>query len=238
MGDSDINLGENVAPGGDLNGDGSPDVVAGMTGWPAGFGWGAAAVFYGPVTGTVFSSAADSIIESEEAGEGVGDNLVPVGELTGDGYDDLWLGGPGHTANSLLDAGAAYLIPGPPTGGTSSVAAATTRIEGGYEFEFLGAERSVVGDVDGDGWADFALGMAEHDYRSNRSGLVVLFYGPIDGMLDQDNADVQIIGAEADDFVGLEVAGVGDHTGDGRADFLVHSYSRDDSNFLLGVDDF
>lgn len=87
---------------GDFNGDGFSDVTAGI---------GAKYVFYGPVASGEWSVLdADAIVGEDEV---VAGNDVAAGDIDGDGFDDLVVGGQWETVNSFMD-GAVYVYYGGP----------------------------------------------------------------------------------------------------------------------------
>jgi hypothetical protein len=96
-----------VAGAGDVNGDGSPDVLVGAPGQDTGaYFSGAAYVVLGPVTGTVDLSLAQAQLNGEQY-LGRAGAVAGVGDENGDGFADILVG-----ASSEGDAGAAYLVLG------------------------------------------------------------------------------------------------------------------------------
>src|SRR5207249_1741998 len=88
----DDDFGWNVAPAGDVNGDGIPDVIVGTPSNDAVAGFtGRAYLFYGPLNGSLAATDADAII-SGAAFDELGRALAPAGDLNGDGFDDILLG--------------------------------------------------------------------------------------------------------------------------------------------------
>jgi len=83
--------GDIVAPAGDVNGDGQPDVLVGATDEDSnGFSAGAVYVLFGPPPeGESDLSLADAKIVGKHALNEVGDHVGPVGDLNGDGLDDI-----------------------------------------------------------------------------------------------------------------------------------------------------
>ena len=104
--------GSAVDGAGDVNGDGTPDVLIGASrddyaDSDAGGGY----VVMGPLSGTVDLSDAEGKVVGESADDHCGTSLAGTGDVDGDGYDDFVVGSPGN--NTLGEnAGAAYLIYG------------------------------------------------------------------------------------------------------------------------------
>lgn len=88
---------------GDLDGDGTEDLVVGAPDHHQGL----VAIFLGgaDITGGSIDQAAVQLL-GEEQGDGFA--VVAVADMDEDGVDDLWVGAPGHAES----AGAVYLLPG------------------------------------------------------------------------------------------------------------------------------
>ncbi|MEY3213748.1 MAG: hypothetical protein RIT28_4229 [Pseudomonadota bacterium] len=80
----------------DLDGDGADELLIGSYSRDQAWGSNAGAVglFYGPLSGVVVLGDADTLFAGDEAAEAVGRDMG-VGDLDGDGLQDLALGGPG-----------------------------------------------------------------------------------------------------------------------------------------------
>ncbi len=101
------NLGDGVGAAGDVNGDGYSDVAfgAGTLDNPlqdSGTVW----VKLGSSTG--LSGLAEWTDAGDEGGVYLGVSLGTAGDVNGDGYDDLVVGGPGRTIAGITHAGSAY----------------------------------------------------------------------------------------------------------------------------------
>jgi len=183
----------------DLDGDGFPELVVGAAQ--------ATADYEGRLY--VFDSRGDRPVRSASADgssfeEGYGDAAAGLGDLDGDGFDDLAVGAPGRGgALGEPEAGSVDLHYGSASGPSPSPVV----LRGEAEGDRFGASLAGPGDVDCDGWPDLLVGGA---------GAAWLFPGGPDGP-DWDDVAWSIDGHGPE----TRVAGAGDVDGDGCADLLV-----------------
>jgi hypothetical protein len=156
-----------------------------------------------------------------------------VGDVNGDGYDDVVVGRP-YDSTSGSYHGAVYLFLGPLSGALTEADAAAVRYGEG-DYDGAGSAVAGLGDVDGDGYADFAVG-APDDIGSGGTGHVYVLRGPIaSGSASLATADASWTGA-AGDLVGQGVGPAGDQDGDGCGDLVATSRalaSSDGDAFVL-----
>lgn len=160
-------FGASLAGIGDLDADGFDDVAVGAPG--AADGRGRVALFRG---GATFATTPDATFEGAAPGDRFGDALAGAGDVNGDGVPD-WLVGAPLADGVAADAGRAYLFAGswPPAaipGVTFDAAAAGNR---------HGAAVAGIGDLDADGFADFAIGAPQFDGARSNSGRVTVGLG-------------------------------------------------------------
>jgi hypothetical protein len=147
-------LGHSVAGAGDLNGDGFGDLVFGS---PGAFGGkGAVRVLYGPngVNGWMHIGATN--------GEALGTSVAIAGDVDRDGHDDVIAGG----VQNITVPGVVRILSG--EDGTSM----WSTITGSAPGDRFGAAVAGLGDLDGDGWLEIAVGAPGNDAAGNLAGAV------------------------------------------------------------------
>ncbi len=224
-------IGGLVAPAGDLTGDGLSEVLIGGTGDDD--GGAQSGSFYLILGAPDLASAAsvataDLIIYGASASTRLGNVGRGVGDLNNDGFDDLLLGGP-YVADNGSNAGATYLLLGPPPTGVSMPASsADATLYGSSANDLTGLGLAPAGDIDADGYDDVFIGSpGDNTLGGSGSGSLSLVLGSatIDTDIDTDNLDnvysVQIHGAAPSDAIGSVIASGDDFDGDGFIDLAV-----------------
>lgn len=198
-------FGRSVAAAGDLNGDGYDDLV--VTAHGERRAW----VYFGGAGRTL-----DPVADLELVGPDgwFGEIAASAGDVNRDGYDDLLIGAPSDGTS----VASVFLYLGGETPSTQPYAVIIGRQqEGSFGITLAG-----LGDINGDGFDDFAVGAPEY------KGSTYFYLGGRRKTFAQ--ADVVL-----DDTVHLQrfgwaVAGVGDVNRDGLADTLVTA----PSDYYLG----
>ena len=172
---------------------------------------------------------ANPIVYGTGSGEQAGTSVTALGDVNGDGVDDLAVGAPLADANGRTDSGSVYVVYGRDGLGTRTdlarMSTAGVRIDGALAGDRLGSWIASAGDVDGDGRDDLIAGAPQADPsgRSNAGAAYVLTSVTQGSRIDLASlgaAGYRIDGAVAGDRFGSWVAGGGDVDGDGRDDVV------------------
>ena len=219
---SGAQIGEVVAGPGDIDGDGIADLIVSSPDWPG--GWydeeyhGLVNAFFGPLTGVNFLDDADITWQGPTAPE-TGRVIESAGDTNGDGYTDVVMSSPLMNGSGYY-YGAALIHLGPMTSGTypwDSHDAALAETD--WYARYAGSDVAGVGDLDGDGFADIALGSGNGAEDDVGPGKAWLHYGPFTGTIDLADAHFTFEGPD-DDVPIDNVTGLGDIDGDGLDDVM------------------
>ena len=217
-------LGGAVAWAGDVNGDGYADLLVGAPG--AGSTAGEVYLYFGQVstgsTGGLATTPALTIT-GLFAGDALGTALVGGGDVNGDGYADFLAGTPAASAG----AGRVYLfLGGVSTGSTGGLLPTPVfTATGEAPNDFFGYSLAGLGDVNGDGLADAAIGSYTNDAGGADAGRVYVYLGTLSGLTS--TPAVTLTGGAAGVIFGFGLVGAGDVNGDGFNDLLVGAFGQD-----------
>lgn len=209
---SNLQFGRAIAGGGDVNGDGLPDLVIGALRRFDSGNNGLLTVFYG--NRTAINPDPDWEHLPPENGTGFASSLLMAGDVNRDGYDDVIVGATRLTRNRM-EEGAVFLFSGSRAG---LLGEPVWSAFGGATNTYFG-DRLATGDVNGDGFLDLLVGAPTHSVDGVKRGRVLLFLGGPAGFSKTPawTAD----GAASDSYFGGAIAVMGDINGDGCSDFLV-----------------
>jgi len=224
---------------GDLNGDGVPDLAVGHNrdddgGFQAGATW---ILFLNP-DGTVqgrqkISSLAGGFTGQVTATDRFGADIAPLGDLDDDGVLDIAVGawqdddgGPNRGAVWLL-----FLNPDGTVKAHDKIGS-LNGVPGLLNHDRFGIACENIGDVDGDGRVDLAVGTFEREGNGFNQGSVwILFLGQGGTVLGSREIGafppVSLPLADEDKF-GCSIGSLGDLDGDGNPELLVGAYQDDD----------
>jgi hypothetical protein len=186
-----------LASAGDVNGDGRPDVIVGEP-WYTGAGkrMGRVRVLSG-LDGAVLSTYV-----GPGSSDRAGTSVAGPGDVDGDGVPEVFVGTPGYSSIFPLRFGRVDMIDG------MTAAVQWTRYGTDNGAEYGGAVAS-IGDVDGDGRGDVALGAPGSNSGAGRASALSGANG---------NAMWSIDGSLSVRALGASLAGVGDIDLDGVPD--------------------
>ena len=239
-------LGWSTSSAGDLNSDGIDDLIIGAPGFTKTMNSGSAYVVFGRSSGTPFNSTMSVLdlngdngfrIVGGSVGEGLGHSVSAVGDVNGDGLDDVIIGAP-FAHNADWYAGSSYVLFGRTSTATFDSIVTTSSLDGTTGFRLDGEDAedrsgwivSKTGDVNGDRIDDMAIGDFSHSMANQHTGKSYVVFGRAGSMsyepvlslsqLDGQNG-FRIDGAGIGDFTGSAVSGAGDVNGDGVNDIIV-----------------
>jgi len=226
-GHSNDYLGRAVRLDGDVDGDGTDDIIVGATGDDEGANnAGAAYLLYGPVSGDVSLADADAKFVGTGGSDSAGYGVAISGDADGDGYDDVLIGAPNNEQGGER-AGKVYLVYGPANGTFQLSSAADAWFVGEGTWELAGSSVEFAGDVNGDGYDDLLIGAEYGNRGGTRAGNTYLVYGPVYGEHELSAAPAILVGVGAEDESGDLVGTAGDVNQDGYDDILIGARQND-----------
>lgn len=239
QGATNVSTGYTVCSVGDVNADGLADMAISAPGENSASG--AAYIVYGRVGG--FSASLDlADLDGSDGfriggfdGTDFGFSVSRAGDINGDGIDDMIFGALLGSPPGRANAGESYVVFGKAGGFGANFDLSV--LDGSNGFVIYGATAGdvsgfstcVIGDVNGDGFADMAVGAPASDPNGlSNAGGVFIIYGAAGGLpagidlaalngSDGSRIDGQIAGAQ----LGASVQGAGDVNCDGFDDLVI-----------------
>ena len=230
--EADDHAGQDVAIAGDVDGDGSLDllIAAKHEDTDSTDKTGAAFLVFGPIeAGTMELNEANTAMFK---GADTDDKLQVVagaGDVDADGFADVLIGGGDVDYSGVSNRGAAYLFSGQDLAlGQYATTDAVARLFGTTSNDKAGTGLA-GGDVNNDESSDLLIGTPKRDDSSTDMGAVYIIRGPVTGLigLDTDYDDI-LTTEDGEDEAGDSVASA-DVDGDGVADILVGAPGYDES---------
>ena len=229
-------------PAGDVNGDGYDDIlVTAQRNDDGGSNAGQAYLIFGKSSGwanNVDLSNSDASFWGENAGDMLGSRLAGVGDVNGDGFDDVMFTA-FYTDTNGTNTGTAYLIFGKSNGWAMDKSASNADATFIGEANGDGQDMSVAGpgDVNGDGFDDILVSVCYNDQGGSESGQTYLFFGKKDGWAKKTNvssAVASFIGEAASDYSTVTTRYPSDLNNDGYDDILIAGPYNDEAGSNAG----
>jgi hypothetical protein len=190
-GRDELAVGAHFATVGGLAGAGEVDIERG--GWAPGEPW--------------------ARLEGGQADEHFGEGIAGGGDLDGDGRFDLAVGAPMRSSGGFSANGGVDIF----RGGAVLETTPWMRLAGEASDDWFG-QSLAVGDFDGDGHADLAVGAPYNDRGGSAAGAVFIFRG---GPAFSTAPWRVLVGEAANDQFGWSISTARDVSGDGVADLVI-----------------
>jgi hypothetical protein len=177
---NDDQLGRSMSGAGDVNGDGFSDMLIRAVRPDPGDSAGAGEVYLYLGENSGISATPHRVWIGATAGESLGQGLAFIGDVNGDGFDDIAMGAPRAAPGGRRDAGEVRVY----RGSSAGVEAMAHRvIEGAMPSALFGGVLANVGDINADGFADLVVGspLASPTGRME-AGTVMIFLGSSMGL--------------------------------------------------------
>ncbi len=214
----DDEAGYYLAGSADFDGDAYEDFIVGAVEYPQGAENGAAYLVLGPVSGWISLTESSAGVTGEDAGDRLGKGLAAI-DTNGDGLDELVVGAREEDEGGS-NAGAAYVIDMQGELYRESLGSDGTKMTGEESGDYAGCSVAGLGDMNGDGFGDIAVGAESCDKLEDNGGAVYVLTGPVVGGA-LDIAPARLYGTMEGERAGRSVAGPGDIDGDGTPDLLI-----------------
>src|SRR3989344_3173307 len=173
-----------------------------------------------------------------EAGDSSGVSVSSVGDVNGDGYDDILIGAYLNDEGGD-NAGQVYLIFGKSSGWSmdTNLSNANASFYGEKNNDNAGFSVSSAGDVNNDGYDDILIGADGNDQGGSGSGQSYIIFGKSSGWsmdVNLSNADASFYGENGSDNAGFSVSSAGDVNGDAFDDILIGARGNDEGGTDVG----
>jgi len=228
-------FGSALAHVGDLDGDGLPELAVGADNDADGsFSSGATWILFLEPSGRVRAQAKISATTGGLAGlapfDRFGSSAALLGDLDGDGLPELAVGARGDKDGGGFDRGALWILSLAPTGTVAAHGKISDRpgsLAGTLDFgDGFGGAIVALGDLDGDGIGDLAVGAEGDEDGGVQVGALWLLFLRADGTV-REHAKISATQGgfggvlDIDDRFGHSLAAPGDVDGDGVPDLFV-----------------
>lgn len=220
-----------------LNGDAYTDLLIGSIDYLSGATGGAIHLLYGQSTQfTAGDLSSYPVISAPTTSDGVAAFQPGVGDVNGDGYDDLLLGA--YTAtNNGSRSGEAYVVYGAASELTSASTDDLITFTGEESYRIQVNTVSITADLNGDGYDDIISGSHRGSLSGDSQGNLTILYGGSENYEDSIASKTStIFGENRNDYLSANRAlDSGDFNGDGYDDIAVGAYGYDDEGSQEGA---
>jgi hypothetical protein len=235
--------GRSIAGVGDINNDGFDDVVVGADGYSD---EGAAYVIFGPLsagTDTTLDTVAHITVEGTSSAGAAGERALGLGDIDGDGLDDFVVAAPTATDRAAR-SGTVHLFLGSTVaaqtaGSAFSIDDSDFQWNGNDGYDWAGEGLASLGDWNGDGIDDFAIGATGDEVGGAGSGSIYVIPGsgaaPSGSSTSVVTAGTLSISGNAAWYIGANIDGIGDFDGDGNDDLGVGVIQANANGNLSGA---
>ena len=216
-----------VSSAGDVNDDGYDDIMIGAPLYDGrGFSdIGAVFLYHGspsrlPLVSTILD--ADQTLQGIQNFELFGYSISELGDVNGDGYDDILIGAPLYS-NGEINEGRVAIYFGHDYLGLST----NYIIEGGQDYANLGISIAGVKDINGDRANDYSISATKFDNGEIDEGRILIFHGYMD-------VDWAVESNQINSYFGFSVSSAGDVNADGASDVIISALLYSSlSSFLI-----
>ncbi len=231
-------IGSSIAPVGDVNGDGFSDFMIGDPNADIeGYHEGKVYLIFGKSSGwgkNVDISTITTSFVGEENSDFAGWKIAGIGDVNGDGYDDLMIGAIGNDEFGKK-TGQVYIIFGKRYGWEKDMplSQANASFHGEMVCNSIGCSLAGVGDVNGDGLDDIAIG----NYNNQPTDMVYLVFGRRSGWemgMNISTCNASFKAEYPNDHTGFSMAGPGDLNNDGFDDILIGAPQNNEKDTWAG----
>ncbi len=205
LSEAEDELGFSLSAGEDLNGDGWRDILVGAPSARIGGSLRAGYIrVLSGLDGSILLEIQNTVMEDQ-----FGWSVSWAGDVDGDGKPDILVGAPQASPLAAINAGSVFVI----SGQSGSI---LYRLDGQNPGDSFGYAVAKIGDVDGDGVPDFAVGAPFASPSGlQQAGIVYVFSGASGSLL------YSIEGGEENAGLGFSLSALSDINGDGIPEILV-----------------
>ena len=243
---NDDNFGSSIANIGDLNGDGVTDIAVGIHRYiPSDSDKDTIHIMFMNNNGTV----SDTIDIDDNTPNGpdlnsddyFGSSIANIGDLNGDGVSDIAVGAVHDDAGSD-NSGAIHIMLMNNNGTVFDTMEINSNVTSGLVLsngDSFGESIANIGDLNGDGVSDIAVGAVGDDTRGNNRGAIHIMFMNSNGTvsdtieIDDDTTNGPVL-SNGDSF-GSSITNIGDLNGDGVSDIAVGTIGDDTGNTNSGA---